>query len=446
MTTSRIVLEQITNLQEASGTNEKVALIKEYLKEDLFKEIVILALDPMITFGVKDIAFIDEALIENEDITPKTNRALSADNVSTHSFFRVLRKLSDRTLSGSNARIAIRGLVMDYDEDTTQILKYILMKDLRASTGASLFNKAVPGTMFEFNVMLAAKYEPNKVEMPCYVEPKYDGMRLVAIGDQDGFEFYTRTGKVVDTVSPKVKGALAQMYAWGTDTWKPKSKMVFDGELMGDSFRDTMKKARKKGGTFESGNFYVFDALTIEEFQGLKRKGVKTESYVDRRAKLNKVYTSYIAGYEGIQLPPSYLCRNTDDILEFYTKFRDRGLEGLIIKSGGGFYHPRRNRDWMKMKDVQSVDVPVVDAVEGTGKFVGSLGALVIDCEGVIVNVGSGFSDSDRKDIWESWNKGWLKDKIIEVEYHEKTPDGSLRHPRFKCFRDDKTLECGIGV
>ena len=28
--------------------------------------------------------------------------------------------------------------------------------------------------------------------------------------------------------------------------------------------------------------------------------------------------------------------------------------------------------------------------------------------------------------------------KVIEVKYHEVTPDGSLRHPRFYRWRDDK--------
>jgi DNA ligase-1 len=78
---------------------------------------------------------------------------------------------------------------------------------------------------------------------------------------------------------------------------------------------------------------------------------------------------------------------------------------------------------------------------EGTGRNVGRLGALV--CEGIddgktiSVNVGSGFSDSDRGSYWEE--RDTLVGQVVEVRADAVTQnqDGtySLRFPRFLRFR-----------
>ena len=83
----------------------------------------------------------------------------------------------------------------------------------------------------------------------------------------------------------------------------------------------------------------------------------------------------------------------------------------------------------------------VKDVEEGTGRNVGRLGALV--CEGdddsrhIRVNVGSGFSDSDRDTFWNSRNA--VLGKLVEVRADAITQnqDGSysLRFPRFLHFR-----------
>ena len=83
----------------------------------------------------------------------------------------------------------------------------------------------------------------------------------------------------------------------------------------------------------------------------------------------------------------------------------------------------------------------VVDVEEGTGRNVSRLGAIV--CQGVDdsktirVNVGSGFSDSDRDSYWASRDS--LLGQIVEVRADAVTQnqDGtySLRFPRFLRFR-----------
>lgn len=69
------------------------------------------------------------------------------------------------------------------------------------------------------------------------------------------------------------------------------------------------------------------------------------------------------------------------------------------------------------------------------------IGKLVVDFNGVLVGVGSGLSDEIR-----ALDPEELIGRMCEVSYHEVTPDLSLRHPVFECFRDDKPVEDGPGV
>jgi hemerythrin superfamily protein len=85
----------------------------------------------------------------------------------------------------------------------------------------------------------------------------------------------------------------------------------------------------------------------------------------------------------------------------------------------------------------------VVDWEEGVNKYTGQLGALV--CESadgkVVVNVGSGLSDKQRK----KFKPEFIIGKIVEITYNEKIAKKdsdifSLFLPRFMKIRDDKNV------
>jgi len=432
MTNSTAVLEMIEEIGRVPGRKDKELLMRASLSDELFRAIIVQALDPMITFGIKDLSFLDVLLNMGE-------MTLTADDYKGSSLFRMFRDLANRDLTGNAAKSAIMKMAETYDSDTYQLMYKILSKDLRVGASANTVNRVRPGTLFSFDVMLAAKFDENKIQYPIRVEPKYDGMRLLAIGNQDGFEFRTRSGKIVDTISDTVINSLKAMYESGTDVWLPESLMVFDGELMGKNFADTMSQGRKAGHKFENGNFYCFDAFPLEVFQQLRSKPNPSDSYEIRHKQLRTVYERADLGEDdSLILPPSYIVRTFEEISTLYDSVRARGLEGLILKRMNGLYHPRRNVDWMKLKGQEEADCVVIGAEEGTGKNEGILGAIVIDFNGVEVKVGGGFSDEQRRSIWAMHESNELANKVAEVWFHEVTPDGSMRHPRFKWFRDDK--------
>ena len=88
------------------------------------------------------------------------------------------------------------------------------------------------------------------------------------------------------------------------------------------------------------------------------------------------------------------------------------------------------------MKEFKDVDLPILSMTEGTGKHSGRLGSVTVCFNGVNVQIGSGFSDDLREQLWLDRNSAI--GRIIEIRYQEVTPDGSLRFPTFSCFRNDR--------
>jgi DNA ligase-1 len=125
----------------------------------------------------------------------------------------------------------------------------------------------------------------------------------------------------------------------------------------------------------------------------------------------------------------------------------EQGYEGILIKSVDGKWVGKRSTDWLKQKPFIEVSLEITDVEEGTGRNVGRLGAIV--CRGIddgreiVVNVGSGFTDSNRSEYWDSRDS--LPGQIVEVRADaiSQNQDGtfSLRFPRFMRFRGFKVKE-----
>ena len=117
-----------------------------------------------------------------------------------------------------------------------------------------------------------------------------------------------------------------------------------------------------------------------------------------------------------------------------------------MINTGFGKYQHQRTDDLLKYKNVQTMDMKVIDWEYGNGKYEFSLGYLI--CYGKAPNgkeiscrVGTGISDAQRS-TW-SGNPELIVGKIVEVAYfdisHNNTGVYSLRFPRLKGVREDKT-------
>lgn len=107
--------------------------------------------------------------------------------------------------------------------------------------------------------------------------------------------------------------------------------------------------------------------------------------------------------------------------------------EGLVFRNSketiaGTIYRHKRT---------VTEDLLCTGFIEGMGKFVGTLGAINGETTaGVKVDVGGGFDDQQRREIWE--NQSFYMGKWFEMEARMKFESGSFRHPNFIKWRMDK--------
>jgi ATP-dependent DNA ligase len=315
-----------------------------------------------------------------------------------------LRMLSTREISGNRAQEMVNSITQGMTRRSSELFKRILNKDLRMGMGAKSINKAFPGLIPIHDVMLAQLFEANRLKFPCFGSPKIDGVRAKFKNDI----FYSRNGHPyigLNHLKHQLRGIAEEL----------------DGELTvpGVSFQIGSGWIRSNELT-PNATFNIFELPTIRE------------PFISRLAMMDDLHE---VGKD-INKVSHKLLHNESEVMEFYKKCRGLGYEGAVIKPYDYIYQGTRSYNWMKMKNLNTVDLEVVGTYEGKGKYVGQMGGVIVLFKGKQNRVGGGWSDKQRKDFYDS--PLLIIKKIIEIAYMEETDDGNMRHARFVGFRPDK--------
>ena len=403
------------------------------------------------TFGVKQI--------------PDSVGITGAEN-PWEEFFDLLQELSDRRRTGNDAREAIQEMSYRFDSDEWNLfLAPILRRDMRCGISTTTFNKVVKKTHYEipvFSCQLATNSEGRpEMKGTKRLEPKLDGVRVLMMVIPAGGNgkaagqvvCYSRNGKVFENfehIEDQVRNNISEIVAaagkvHGLSTGTLKKGFFFDGEVVGNSFQELMRQARRKENVAaEDSVFHVFDVLPIDDFH----RG-HWNAQLSKRVELLTAMQSAIDKMPNVELLP-HLQVDLDDHegrsqLERYANdMVAAGYEGIMIKNLDSPYECSRSKFWLKWKPTITVDLEVVGIEEGTGRNKGRLGALVCngidDGKEITVNAGSGFSDAERDQFWVDRNLIFGRTVEIMADAITQNQDGtySLRFPRFVRFRDDK--------
>jgi DNA ligase-1 len=364
-------------------------------------------------------------------------------------FWALLESLRTRSVTGNSAREAIAECAELFDDDEwNTVCRRVIIKDLRCGISEKTLNKVLGKTDWRipvFTCQLAqdSTDQPKKLTGIKRLEPKLDGVRVLAVVQGMNVSLFSRNGKEFANF-PDIARDIQRHRAAFQRNLGSGGRFVLDGEVTGESFQKLMKQAHRKSDVETEGMVYnIFDVIPLDDFQRgywnaqqYKRFDILDQAWgylLDNPCSLKTV--------QGLEVDLD-TAEGHDIMARYAQDCVAEGFEGIMIKSMDAPYVCKRADYWMKWKPTITVDLTIVGFEQGTGRNENRLGAII--CEGddngrhIRVNVGSGLSDSDRDEYWDARND--LLGHLVEIQADAVTQnqDGSysLRFPRFLRFRD----------
>ena len=427
----------IEKLEADNSRLAKESILLDAMNEGLdeFFEGVRMALDPLYTFGVKQV--------------PTKDTVISGQGCEWKIFLELAEKLNKRELTGHAARDAIN-LVMSSAtaEQWNGFYRRILIKDLRCGVSEKTVNNVAKKNGFDkykvpvFTCQLAhdsANHE-KKMVGPKQIEIKLDGVRVLTVIKDGKVEMFSRNGKQFHNFGH----IIAEIEAVLKDKPAPYD-LVLDGEVMSANFQDLMKQVhRKSGGVAKDAVLHLFDMIPLDKFLEGKYEveQSKRSQYVWHWVDANKDALEHVQAldWEDVDLSSP---EGQDRFVELNKAAVDGGYEGVMIKDQKAVYECKRSHAWLKAKPFIEVTLKVVAVEEGTGRNEGRLGAIIVEGEDdgytYHLNCGSGFTDDQRDQFWT--NRDNVVGSLVEIRADARTKSQdsdtySLRFPRFKTFRN----------
>lgn len=415
-----MILDILNQIAETSSRNEKEAILKREVNNELLKRVFFLAYDPFTQFYIRKI--------------PEYERNETSHAASLKGLLPGLETLSSRRATGNAAIYHLQTMLQALNVKDAEVLERIIGKDLKCGASGSTANKVWPSLIAEFPCMLCTPSDEkilSKFKFPAFAQLKMDGMRFNAIVKNDKCEFRSRNGKEIDLL-----GNLEEEFIKLANG----QNLVFDGELLVNDKgiildRQTgngiLNKAVKSTISIDEArkvHATIWDVIDYDTF----KEGKGKSSYRDRFTQLESTTLP-----NKIHLVESKVVGSLEEAQAIFEEYLAQGQEGIILKDMSGIWEDKRVKTQVKFKAELDCDLRVVSIQPGTGKYEGMVGALLCESsDGVIqVDVGSGLSDDDRR-------RDDYIGKIVAVTYNarikNKQGKQSLFLPRLIEVRLDK--------
>lgn len=400
-------------VKSTQGTNAKMDLLRKHKDNELFKKALKYALDGFINFNVVKV------------VKTKERLELSSDENQWANFFDLADACASRVYTGNAAIAVLSKHFKSVNENAEKWMRKVLEKNFSIGIATKSINKIFPGLIRTFEVQLAEKWtDKSSKSFPkqIRIEPKLDGIRCLSFVNERQCQMFARSGKQIVNFDDTIGKELATL-----------PSNVYDGEIMDTDFTALMRQVHRKEGTDTTQSYLtIFDVVCHEEWDTQD----SVEQFSERRKKLVEIFKD--KNFKYLRLVDQSVIQNSQDQIDSkHEHYVLQGYEGAMVKNPNAPYCFGRSDAVVKVKAFDDDDLRVIGFKEGTGKHVGKLGSLLVDFNGVEVNVGSGLDDEMREEVWN--NKDKYLGKVCTVKSQERTPDGSLRFPTFVCWRHDRS-------
>lgn len=419
----RNALNAILKLQNTSGAIAKKQIIAENKDNECFQKLLYYALHPLLTYKVSE-RTLRKPMPYSASIT------LTMTNI-----FEVCEALAQRKALDDATVYQVKGFLECQPDEYRELYTCIIAKTLRLGVTAKTVNKVIPGLIPEWEVQQAYPIEKHPIKDGTWftLTQKLNGVRATYFRGH----LYARSGEIYEGLDHIID----EIERFG------ECPVAFDGELTlldkgglsdNEAFREATGIINSEVGDKTRICFTIFDVIPADEFA----HGESTKGYKERRSVLDELSLTMFkdAKYTRV-LEALYQGTDLSKIDELLDKMVREDKEGLMVNLDVP-YKCKRHNGILKVKRFYTMDLPIIRCEEGTGRLAGTLGAFVLNYKGNEVNVGTGFTDTERTIFWAARDK--LTDLLCEVKYKEisydkKTKAESLQFPVYVCLRTDKT-------
>lgn len=252
------------------------------------------------------------------------------------------------------------------------------------------------------------KNESHKINFPCMIQPKLDGIRVLAHITNTGVKLISRKQKEFLGLD-HISNELAKLYK-GQD-------IILDGELFNKdiSFQDIQSLVKKtKNFTSESEKIqmWVYDMISDSTYH---------QRYID--------FSNLISGLNNVVCTPTYIVGSIEEIDIRHNQFTKDSYEGSMIRNLDSYYKiGSRSDDLLKYKDFLDKEFKIIGFKNGKGKFLNVPTFILVTESGDEFEAVPAGSSEQRKEFLENAKR--YINKYATVKYFEYTT-GSNPVPRF---------------
>jgi len=269
--------------------------------------------------------------------------------------------------------------------------------------------------------MLAHEYnkQKKKVVLPCFVQPKLDGVRALIVHGPEGIEIRSRTGKLYNApvILAKYQDIVADM-AQGS---------FLDGELYvhGMGF-DTVSGICRADDHPDKGilEFHCFDYYdAAEPTLPFKRR---VEVLGDLLGAINACVVD------------TQVVKTHGDIVEAHDAYVADGYEGVMVRNGASVYRlDYRSYGLLKLKIFDDNEFKCTGFVEGTGKFRKTPVIICETADGKAFRVTPEGSFAKKRALFANMrDEGYGVGMLYTVRHQGVSEAGVPRFPVGVAFRD----------
>ena len=276
-----------------------------------------------------------------------------------------------------------------------------------------------------FLPMLAHRHDKHskKINFPCWVQPKLDGVRMIAKKEGGVVTMWSRKGKVID-IPDKINSQLCDMLSEGQAT---------DGELYvhGWTFQRIISAVKKKRADTDLLEYHIYDSphptLTFEERlpqYGLSG-GMAFPEYCQSWSIIGK----------NIKFVRTQSINSEDEFDAHEQHFVSQGYEGMMVRNQKSLYkYKNRSYDLQKVKRFVDDEYRIIGGKDGSGREAGLVIFKCVTSDGLEFDVRPRGSHEERRAMFKNLEN--YLEKYLTVRYQELTDDGRPRFPVGIAVRD----------